>query len=58
VPVGGGLIYVPASWIKPAEMGVEELMTIYVSMGVSGPKKPPSVVATPAGQLTQSSKQT
>lgn len=53
VPVGGGLIYVPASWIKPAEMGVEELMTIYVSMGVSGPRKPPAVAQTSSGPLTQ-----
>jgi uncharacterized membrane protein len=44
VPVGGGLIYVPARWIKPAEMGVEELMTIYVSMGVSVPRKLPAAI--------------
>jgi uncharacterized membrane protein len=55
--VGGGLIYVPASWIKPAEIGAEELMTIYVSMGVSGPKKAPSVTAMPVGHLTPSLKQ-
>jgi uncharacterized membrane protein len=42
VPVGGALVYVPAGWIKPAEMGVEELMTVYVSMGVSAPRKLPS----------------
>lgn len=38
VPVGGGLVYVPAAWIKPAEIGVEGLMSVYVSMGVSPPK--------------------
>lgn len=38
VPVGGALIYVPASWIKPAEGGVENLMNVYVSMGVTPPK--------------------
>jgi uncharacterized membrane protein len=38
VPVGGALIYVPKSWIKPAEGGVENLMNVYVSMGVTPPK--------------------
>lgn len=38
VPVGGALIYVPASWIKPADGGVENLMNVYVSMGVTPPK--------------------
>jgi uncharacterized membrane protein len=35
VPVGGGLIYVPTSWIKAADIGVDELMSIYVSMGAT-----------------------
>ncbi len=47
VPVGGALVYVPVGWIKPADMGVEELMTIYVSMGVSAPKKPPAAIGAP-----------
>lgn len=34
VPVGGALVYVPAAWVKPAEGGVENLMSVYVSMGV------------------------
>jgi len=38
VPVGGALIYVPAAWIKPANIGVETLMSIYVSMGVTSPQ--------------------
>ena len=38
VPVGGALIYVPAAWVKPADIGVETLMTIYVSMGVASPQ--------------------
>ena len=38
VPVGGALIYVPASWVKPAEGGVDELMSVYVSMGVTAPR--------------------
>lgn len=37
VPVGGGLIYVPSEWIKPAEIGVEGLISVYVSMGVVAP---------------------
>jgi len=39
VPVGGGLIYVPAEWIKAADIGVDTLVSIYVSMGVSSPLK-------------------
>lgn len=38
VPVGGALIYVPAAWVKPANIGVETLMSIYVSMGVVSPQ--------------------
>jgi uncharacterized membrane protein len=61
VPVGGGLIYVPAGWIKPAEMGVEELMTIYVSMGVSVPRKrqvavPPKAAVQPGARLPEPSR--
>ena len=38
VPFGGALIYVPAEWVKPAEGGVERLMNVYVSMGVTPPE--------------------
>jgi len=37
VPVGGALVYVPKGWIRPAEGGVDELMTVYLSMGVTPP---------------------
>ncbi len=37
VPVGGALVYVPAAWIRPAEGGIEHLMSVYVSMGVTPP---------------------
>lgn len=37
VPVGGALVYVPANWVKPADGGVEHLMAVYVSMGVTPP---------------------
>ena len=35
VPVGGGLLYVPAEWVTPADIGVEALTSIYVSMGIT-----------------------
>lgn len=41
VPVGGALVYVPASWVRPAEGGVEQLMSVYVSMGVTPPRNSP-----------------
>lgn len=49
VPVGGALIYVPKGWIRPAEGGVDGLMSVYLSMGVTPPatglpaKVPPMV---------------
>jgi uncharacterized membrane protein len=41
VPIGGALIYVPAEWVRPAEIGVERLSAIYVSMGMNPPTAPP-----------------
>jgi uncharacterized membrane protein len=35
VPVGGGLLYVPPQWVEPAEVGMEAVTSIYVSMGVT-----------------------
>ena len=43
VPVGGALIYVPQSWLRPAEGGVDELMSVYVSMGVTSPTPVPAI---------------
>jgi uncharacterized membrane protein len=37
IPIGGCLVYVPAAWVKPADVGVDGLMSIYVTMGVSSP---------------------
>ena len=37
IPVGGGLLYVPVEWVKPANMGVDALTSIYVSMGLTPP---------------------
>jgi uncharacterized membrane protein len=46
VPVGGGLLYVPKDWVTPADIGVDGLTSIYVSMGITshqylGAKPPP-----------------
>lgn len=35
VPVGGGLLFVPQAWVRPADVGMEALTSIYVSMGVT-----------------------
>ncbi|WP_072390127.1 DUF502 domain-containing protein [Hyphomicrobium sp. CS1GBMeth3] len=37
VPVGGALIYVPAAWVEPADLGIDDLMSVYVSMGITPP---------------------
>lgn len=37
VPIGGGLIFVPEDWIRPAAIGVDQFVSIYLSMGVSFP---------------------
>jgi uncharacterized membrane protein len=42
VPFGGALIYVPSEWVKPAAGGVERLMNVYVSMGVTPPLSKPA----------------
>ncbi len=38
VPFGGALMFVPVAAIHPANMSVEGLMSIYVSMGVTAPQ--------------------
>jgi uncharacterized membrane protein len=35
VPVGGGLLFVPAEVLQPTDLSVEGLMSIYVSMGIT-----------------------
>ena len=37
VPFGGALLYVPAEWVRPANIGVDKLTAIYVSMGITPP---------------------
>jgi uncharacterized membrane protein len=46
VPVGGSLIFVPAKSVVPANLSVDAFMSIYVSMGVTGPQ-----FLAPAGPL-------
>jgi uncharacterized membrane protein len=41
VPVGGGLLYVPEHWVTPAEIGVEAVTSIYLSMGLTSPQHLP-----------------
>lgn len=38
VPVGGGLLYVPEAWVTRADIGVEAVTSIYVSMGLTSPQ--------------------
>jgi len=38
VPVGGSLIFVPVDSVRPANLSVDAFMSIYVSMGVTGPQ--------------------
>jgi uncharacterized membrane protein len=42
VPVGGGLLFLPAEWVTPADVGMEALTSIYVSMGVTSSQYLPS----------------
>jgi uncharacterized membrane protein len=37
VPFGGALIYVPEEWIEPAQERVDDLVSVYVSMGLQVP---------------------
>jgi uncharacterized membrane protein len=42
VPIGGALVYVPDTWVTPAQVGMEALTSIYVSMGVTSSQYLPS----------------
>jgi uncharacterized membrane protein len=44
VPVGGALLYVPTEWVRPANIGVEKLSAVYVSMGLTAPPSPAAAV--------------
>jgi uncharacterized membrane protein len=53
VPVGGGLLYLPEDWVSPADVGLEALTSIYVSMGVTSAQylatSPPAATRREAG---------
>jgi uncharacterized membrane protein len=38
IPFGGGLLFMPADLLEPANISVDGLMSIYVSMGVTAPQ--------------------
>jgi uncharacterized membrane protein len=42
VPIGGGLLWVPEDWITPADVGIEAVTSIYVSMGVTAAQYMPA----------------
>lgn len=42
VPVGGGLMFVPEGWVWRAELSVEAVTALYVSMGVTAPQHLPA----------------
>lgn len=43
IPMSGGLLFVPSESVRPADISVESLMSIYVSMGVNAPQFLPTV---------------
>ena len=47
VPVGGSLLFVPAASVRPANLSVDAFMSIYVSMGVTGPQFLKPIAAPP-----------
>jgi uncharacterized membrane protein len=49
IPVGGGLIFVPVDWVKPADFGIDTLTSVYLSMGITPPRRP---AATPTRSRT------
>lgn len=50
VPVGGGLLYVPQEWVTPAEIGIEAVTSIYVSMGLTSQQHLGANRAAPASE--------
>lgn len=59
VPVGGSLLFVPSASVTPAGVTVDAFMSIYVSMGVTGPQflKPAEAPAISSTSPTQGLKQ-
>jgi uncharacterized membrane protein len=48
--VGGGLMFVPEAWVVRAELSVEAVTALYVSMGVTAPQHLPAAGSAPAGR--------
>lgn len=48
VPIGGGLLFVPAESVEHVDMSVDALMSVYVSMGVTVPKMMAAAQMSPA----------
>ena len=48
MPFGGALIYVPSDWVEIADLKIDDLMSVYVSMGLTPPATP-GTVAPPTG---------
>jgi uncharacterized membrane protein len=48
VPLGGGLLYVPLHWIRPAAMGIKAVTSICVSMGIPSGEHLPAARKAPA----------
>jgi uncharacterized membrane protein len=38
IPIGGAIIFVPTGWVKKVNFGLEGLVNVYVSMGVTAPE--------------------
>lgn len=38
VPIGGAILFVPVIWVKKVNFGIEGLVNVYVSMGVTAPE--------------------
>lgn len=47
VPIGGGLLFVPEAWVTRADLSVEAVTSLYVSMGVTAPQHLPLAASLP-----------
>jgi uncharacterized membrane protein len=54
VPVGGGLLFVPAEAVQSTDLSVEGLMSFYVSMGITAGQFLPRVPQNGPGQPCES----
>jgi len=49
VPIGGGLLFVPEAWVTAADLSVEAVTSLYVSMGVTAAQHLPVAPAAVSG---------